>query len=423
MNQKNTNRAAVRPAGAKNTASKTQKGAPVKQTGSIRAKSGKPARSHSLKDMLFSRANDKPMNIWVVLLIDALIVGAALCVFALFDHVLVQEYETPETASQLNTRLAARQNKASATPTPFVSASPVVGQETEPDATPTPEITSVEATPAPTPEAEVLEEGMFSFPGKFTNGEIEITEDSYRSANINVTIQKHESKGKYLQRYYIAHIYVKDILCLQSVFAKDTYGKGISEEFISMSKRSNSVIAINTDFYNFARHPKSMLIRNGQLFGAEPSDEYDLLVINFDGTMDVYRKGKSPDGQTLINNGALHTFCFGPILLEDGKKLSSYDDVARDPRTAIGMVEPGHYVFLVCEGRSSTAKGYTYKGLADILLGEGCVVGYNLDGGDSAQMAFMGEMVNDPSRDGRAVSDVFIIAEPESFFDWQIGNN
>ena len=376
-----------------------------------------------------SRGRKRPVNILLVLLTDVLITGAALCVFALFDHVLPQSYGTTADSAEAISPYAVDLQKRRQT-----TGSPSATFTVNPSGTPGAEQTDALQSPAPdeTPEATAPETvsptgtafgknanessiGLFDFPGVFTDGEIEITDESYRSENlyIELTTRSYTSDYKdYRQTYHVMHVYVRDIGSLKSVFAKDTYGKGINEAFMSMVERSGAISAINTDFYNFGRHPKSMLIRNGLLYGHEVSDEYDLCVINFDGTMDVYKKGKSPDGYALLKSGAMHTFCFGPMLLRGGSELSEYEDVGRDPRTCIGMVEPGHYVFLVCEGRSDSAKGFTYEELASLMLEEGCSVAYNLDGGDSSQMAFLGKLVNDPSGEGRSLSDIFYIAEP-----------
>ena len=362
----------------------------------------------------------RPMNIFLVLFIDALIAGAALCVFALFDHVLPQSYGSPEQAAEAVSpyafELQNRRQTSNETPVPFVGDAADSQSETNSDTVTASDAVSAETQTPDAGEPSTEEAlGLFDFPGIFTDGEIEITDNSYRSANLSITLAKRSYKSEYKgyrQTYYVMHIYIRDIGSLKSVFAQDTYGKGISEGFMSMVERTGAIAAINTDFYNFGRHPKEMLIRNGILYGSEVSDEYDLCVINFDGTMDVYKKGESPDGYALLENGAMHTFCFGPILLRGGSKLSDYEDVGRDPRTCIGMVEPGHYVFLVCEGRSSSAKGFTYKELASLMLEEGCSVAYNLDGGDSSQMAFLGDMVNNPSGRGRALSDIFYVTEP-----------
>ena len=66
------------------------------------------------------------------------------------------------------------------------------------------------------------------------------------------------------------------------------------------------------------------------------------------------------------------------------------------PRTAIGMVEPYHFFFVVVDGRSEYSKGMTMEELSSFMAGLGCVDAYNLDGGGSSTMVFKGELINKP---------------------------
>jgi exopolysaccharide biosynthesis protein len=57
------------------------------------------------------------------------------------------------------------------------------------------------------------------------------------------------------------------------------------------------------------------------------------------------------------------------------------------------------------------SEGLSMKQLSQLFYDLGCKVAYNLDGGQTAVMAFMGEMVNQPYNGGRDVSDIIYIAE------------
>ena len=58
--------------------------------------------------------------------------------------------------------------------------------------------------------------------------------------------------------------------------------------------------------------------------------------------------------------------------------------------------------------------GLTIPELATLMSELGCKVAYNLDGGRTAQMSFMGDVVNQPYLDGRDVSDILYIGEVET---------
>jgi hypothetical protein len=72
------------------------------------------------------------------------------------------------------------------------------------------------------------------------------------------------------------------------------------------------------------------------------------------------------------------------------------DRVGRiNPRAGLGLVEPGHFVAIVVDGRFPYfSHGVLLSNFAQMFLDEGCVMAYNLDGGASATMVFMGEYIN-----------------------------
>ena len=79
------------------------------------------------------------------------------------------------------------------------------------------------------------------------------------------------------------------------------------------------------------------------------------------------------------------------------------------PRTAIGMIAPGHVVFVVVDGRSSGySRGMTLPELARTMKDLGCEVAYNLDGGGSSALWFNGDVRNRPqgSDKERGTSDI-----------------
>jgi exopolysaccharide biosynthesis protein len=87
--------------------------------------------------------------------------------------------------------------------------------------------------------------------------------------------------------------------------------------------------------------------------------------------------------------------------------------MASNPRTAIGVISPNHYVFVVSDGRTSESTGLSLYQLAQFMEGLGCTTAYNLDGGGSSTMYFNGRVVNNPTTNGRirerGVSDIVYI--------------
>jgi exopolysaccharide biosynthesis protein len=60
------------------------------------------------------------------------------------------------------------------------------------------------------------------------------------------------------------------------------------------------------------------------------------------------------------------------------------------------MVEPGHYVYIMVEGRmeKTRSQGITMKELAKLMRAKGCENAINLDGGQTAVLIFMGQQLN-----------------------------
>ena len=57
-------------------------------------------------------------------------------------------------------------------------------------------------------------------------------------------------------------------------------------------------------------------------------------------------------------------------------------------RVAFGQVEKGHYICI------ASSASFTLKEIAQICISNKCTLAYNLDGGHSSCMIFMGEQLN-----------------------------
>ena len=100
-------------------------------------------------------------------------------------------------------------------------------------------------------------------------------------------------------------------------------------------------------------------------------------------------------------------FAFGPILIRNGEIADLSGDVFQytEPRSCIGIIDNGHYVGLLVEGRKNHSDGATLQQCAEILYDFGCWDAINLDGGNTAAMLFMGESVQLTNNGGVDVND------------------
>ena len=121
----------------------------------------------------------------------------------------------------------------------------------------------------------------------------------------------------------------------------------------------------------------------------------DMLAFMPDGSLKVYHSWEKT-AQEFIDEGVQTVYSFGPYLLLDGKvsERAYANNENKNPRCAIGMVEPGHYVAIMCEGRLKRSAGVTISYLAKMMRAKGCQVAFNMDGGQTAVMVFMGKQLN-----------------------------
>jgi exopolysaccharide biosynthesis protein len=53
------------------------------------------------------------------------------------------------------------------------------------------------------------------------------------------------------------------------------------------------------------------------------------------------------------------------------------------------------------------------KEMSQLFYKLGCKTAFNLDGGQSSEMAFMGELANQPYHGGRKISDIVMVVDGE----------
>jgi len=114
--------------------------------------------------------------------------------------------------------------------------------------------------------------------------------------------------------------------------------------------------------------------------------------------------------QELVDNGVWQAFSFGPALVQNNQINVSVNTevgkaMASNPRTAIGMIDTCHYVFVVSDGRTNESKGLSLYQLATFMKNIGVSTAYNLDGGGSSTLYFNGEIINYPTTSGRSMKE------------------
>ncbi|HOP01264.1 MAG TPA: phosphodiester glycosidase family protein [Flexilinea sp.] len=264
------------------------------------------------------------------------------------------------------------------------------------------------STPQATPEETAEQNNTIPFTGSAV-----ITDNSYSDRNIRITITKYR---EYDTTIYVADVRVSSAEYLQTAFARGAFGRNITENTSTIAEANNAILAINGDYYG--AQTKGYVLKNGVLYRESASGNKEDLVIWVDGSFEIITEGEVT-AQTLAEDGALQVLSFGPALIMDGAIVVSENEEvgkakASNPRTAIGIIDELHYLFVVSDGRTSTSEGLSLYQLAEFMQGLGADVAYNLDGGGSSTMVFNGEVINNPTTNGnnikeRSVSDIVYI--------------
>ena len=239
------------------------------------------------------------------------------------------------------------------------------------------------------------------------------TDTSYSDGNIAVTLTEYRISDTTV---YVADVQLASAAYLKTAFAQNAYGRNVTAKVSDMAEDVNAILAINGDYYG-ARQ-SGYVIREGVLYRSTAAKNAEDLVIYRDGSFAIIQESEI-NAEALLADGAWNVLNFGPSLLENGEiTVSQTDEVGRamasNPRTAIAIIDEGHYLFVVSDGRTDKSEGLTLYELATFLKTLGATTAYNLDGGGSSTMVFNGNLINNPTTGGsktkeRSVSDIVYI--------------
>ena len=233
------------------------------------------------------------------------------------------------------------------------------------------------------------------------------------------------------------YCFTTDIWCdtdageLPTTVFKDPEKKKSVKDFVrNIAMENKAVFATTTDYYIYrikADYPTGIEVRNGEVIFDDPHKlmyskgsmpTYETLALYRDGHAESLPNKEKSAGE-YVEEGAVQVYSFGPCLVKDGK-LTEYSlkltNQSYNPRLAIGVAEDGHYIVVMCEGRVKRSKGVQMADLAQIMLDRGCTLAVNMDGGQSAVVAFMGHQLNqvvssDPN--GREQADILTFSTSE----------
>lgn len=233
---------------------------------------------------------------------------------------------------------------------------------------------------------------------------IKVTNTSYEDNNIKIEIKELRENNTTI---YVADVVLSDSKYLKTAFAKSSYGKNVTDKTSNIASSVNAILAINGDYYGVQE--SGYVLKNGVIYRNTSSYNQEDLVIYKDGSFKIINEN-DVSIDDLLEDGAYNILSFGPALVENGTvSVGENEEVGKamgsNPRTAIGIIDENHYVFVVSDGRTSESTGLSLYELANVLKDLGCTTAYNLDGGGSSTMVFNNEVINNPTTMGRTISE------------------
>ena len=172
-----------------------------------------------------------------------------------------------------------------------------------------------------------------------------------------------------------------------------------------ISRDEGFVLGFSDDFYATRMADKEtvgIIIREGRIISDKTNSKtghhlpnLDMMAQYPDGRLEVYECTEFT-AQELLDKGAVNVFSFGPILLRDGEINPLLYPYYRsiEPRHALGMIEPNHYLILSVQGRNKDSKGTMLQRVAEMMKERGVIQALNLDGGNTMALIFRGRMLN-----------------------------
>lgn len=236
------------------------------------------------------------------------------------------------------------------------------------------------------------------------------TEEGYRDETIIVEM---EQKRMYDSDVYIAYVKIATPSQLRTAVAGNKIGSSSTNHTSTICSNYNGIVAINGDY--FTKTKAGYIVRMGESYREKTSANMDLLLIDELGNFHIYPHGKDSQANSVAaftsEHKIINGFFFGPGLVIDGEKQEipenyQFDPHQKNPRAGIAQLGTLTYALVVVNGRTDTSAGVTLAEFADIMEELGAQQAYNLDGGNSATLAFNGSVYNDKPQDERSVTDI-----------------
>ena len=263
------------------------------------------------------------------------------------------------------------------------------------------------ATPAPTPVPDWPQRDREGFLAG--DGEYIYENDSeglwvYLSSRLQIVITARQDSSIPLE-WFETEIRTRDGEAFYSVLTDpDHPGRKFQYPYV-IAREAKCVLAFSDDFFATrlaGKETVGIIIRNGTIISSTTNRKtghhlpnLDMMAQYPDGRLEVYECNEYT-AEELLEMGAVNVYSFGPILIRDGaiNELLYRYYKSIEPRHALGMIQPGHYLLISVQGRTKGSKGTVLQRVAEMMKEHGVMQALNLDGGNTMALVFCGRMLN-----------------------------
>lgn len=240
----------------------------------------------------------------------------------------------------------------------------------------------------------------------------------YYSDSLSVEIRRYTDKANRLV-WFETEVHTSEKAPLTSYLSPSkTPGRRYMNP-LDIAWDNHVVLGITDDFFGnrwLSKQTVGVIIRNGEIIRDDTFPAHtarfpnlEVLAVFKDGSMKTFLSDEHT-AEEYLRMGVTDTFAFGPILVRDGKLGTHMDEDNyyrfREPRCAIGMLEPHRYIILTVTGRTDDSKGVYLPWLAEKMQEKGAMEAINLDGGGTIALMFMGEFLDKDNNQARSVTSI-----------------
>ena len=255
-----------------------------------------------------------------------------------------------------------------------------------------------------------------------TDAEIRMTEDAekgfweYVSPDLTIQVNRYREtkkiKGKKKTvEYCVADIHASENAPMFPVMTDPSKKRVAGYKLVSpelLVEKANPIFAVSDDMYGLRIQKykfQGVVIRNGEVMSTKTRNSkksrawpnLDTMAFYGDGTAKTF-VCDALTADEYLEQGATQVLSFGPWLISEGTINPEVMDPKyypyNEPRVAIGVIEPYHYIVVVVKGRPTNQyAGVHLDWLAQKMQELGCTEALNLDGGATATMFFNGKVI------------------------------